>query len=125
MIKFLRLVDGATPPGEDFYLIACSYSRHKHPKVGRWLKKRPRFHVHYAPTSSSWLNMVERFSLYLTVNRLRRGIFRSGLEIIDALDGYVDQHNANPQPFLWTANANELLAKVIRAKSAALNLQSV
>ena len=123
--KFLRLIDDATPPGKELYLIAGNYSAHKHPKVGRWLEKHPRFHVHYTPTSSSWLNMVERFFRDLTENRLRRGVFRSVLELIDALDDYVDQHNANPKPFIWTAKANDILAKVIRAQSAALNLHSV
>lgn len=123
-IKFLRLIDTATPPGKELHLIVDNYSAHKHPKVGRWLAKHPRFHVHFTPTSSSWLNMVERFFRDLTENRLRRGVFRSVLELIDALDAYVDQHNTAPKPFIWTAQANDILAKVIRARSA-LNVHSV
>lgn len=124
-IKFLRLIDDATPQDKELYLIADNYAAHKHPKVGRWLKRHPRFHVHYTPTSSSWLNMVERFFRDLTENRLRRGVFRSVLELILALDEYVDQHNANPKPFIWTAKANDILAKVVRARSTALNHHSV
>jgi transposase len=120
-IKFLRLLDDATPAGKDLHLIADNYSAHKHPKVEQWLKRHPRFHVHYTPTSSSWLNMVERFFRDLTENRLRRGVFRSVLELIEALDEYVDRHNENPKPFIWTAKANDILAKVMRAKASALN----
>jgi transposase len=115
-IKFLRLLDEATPAGKELHLIADNYAAHKHPTVGRWLKRHPRFHVHYTPTSSSWLNMVERFFRDLTENRLRRGVFRSVLELIEALDEYVDQHNDCPKPFIWTAKANDILAKVMRAK---------
>lgn len=115
-IKFLRLVDDATPAGKELYLIADNYATHKHPKVQRWLRRHPRFHVHFTPTSSSWLNRVERFFRDLTENRLRRGVFRSVLELIDALDGYVDRHNDNPKPFIWTAKANDILAKVLRAR---------
>ena len=123
-IKFLRLIDDATPPGKELHLIADNYAAHKHPKVSRWLKRHPRFHVHYTPTSSSWLNMVERFFRDLTENRLRRGVFRSVLELIQALDDYVDQHNKSPKPFIWTAKANDILAKVMRAKAVSLNVQS-
>ena len=124
-IKFLRLLDDATPPGKELHLIADNYAAHKHPKVERWLKRHPRFHVHYTPTSSSWLNMVERFFRDLTENRLRRGVFRSVLELIEALDEYVDLHNESPKPFIWTAKANGILAKVMRAKASALTGHSV
>ena len=124
-IKFLRLLDDATPDGKELHLIADNYAAHKHPKVVRWLNRHPRFHVHYTPTSSSWLNMVERFFRDLTENRLRRGVFRRVLELIQALDEYVDQHNNHPKPFIWTAKANDILAKVMRAKAVALNAHSV
>jgi transposase len=117
-IKFLRLVDDATPAGKDLYLIADNYATHKHAKVQRWLQRHPRFHVSFTPTSSSWLNMVERFFRDITENRLRRGVFRSVLELIEALDEYVDRHNDNPKPFIWTAKANDILAKVLRARAA-------
>lgn len=124
-IKFLRLLDDATPDGKELYLIADNYAAHKHPRVQRWLKRHPRFHVHYTPTSSSWLNMVERFFRDVTENRLRRGVFRSVLDLILALDEYVDRHNESPKPFIWTAKANDILAKVMRAKATMLNGQSV
>lgn len=117
-IRFLRLIDDATPADRELYVIADNYAAHKHEKVQRWLKRHPRFHVLYTPTSSSWLNMVERFFRDLTQNRLRRGVFRSVEELIDALDQYVDTHNQNPKPFIWTAKATDILAKVIRAKAA-------
>lgn len=124
-IKFLRLIDDATPAGKQLYLIADNYATHKHTKVQRWLQRHPRFHVQFTPTSSSWLNMVERFFRDLTENRLRRGVFRSVLELIDALDEYVDRHNENPKPFIWTAKANDILAKVLRARTALYNSHSV
>lgn len=117
-IRFLRLINDATPADRELHIIADNYAAHKHEKVRRWLKRHPRFHVHYTPTSSSWLNMVERFFRDLTQNRLRRGVFRSVEELIEALDGYVDQHNHNPKPFIWTAKATDILAKVIRAQAS-------
>lgn len=116
-INFLRLIDEATPEGKELHLICDNYATHKHAKVKRWLKRHPRFHVHFTPTSSSWLNMVERFFRDLTVNRLRRGVFRSIAELIEALDAYVDEHNENPKPFIWTAKASDILAKVVRAQA--------
>lgn len=124
-IKFLRLIDDATPAGKTLHIIADNYATHKHPKVQSWLKRHPRFHIHFTPTSSSWLNMIERFFRDLTQTRLRRGVFRSVLELIDALDAYVDQHNANPKPFIWTAKANDILAKVMRARKTLNNSHSV
>ncbi len=123
-IKFLRLIDEATPAGKELHLICDNYATHKHEKVQRWLNRHPRFHVHFTPTSSSWLNMVERFFRDLTVNRLRRGVFGSIVELIEALDAFVDAHNENPKPFIWTAKASDILAKVVRAQ-AALNRRSV
>ena len=106
-------------------MIADNYATHKHPKVQRWLKRHPRFHVHFTPTSASWLNMVERFFRDLTENRLKRGVFRSVLELIEALDEYVDHHNAEPKPFIWTAKAQDILAKVMRAQSTLNKRQTV
>ncbi|OUC16297.1 MAG: IS630 family transposase [Alkalinema sp. CACIAM 70d] len=116
-INFLRLIDETTPEGKDLHLICDNYATHKHAKVKRWLKRHPRFHIHFTPTSSSWLNMVERFFRDITVNRLRRGVFRSIVELIEALDAYVDEHNENPKPFIWTAKASDILAKVVRAQA--------
>ncbi len=102
-----------------------NYATHKHPAVQRWLKRHPRFHMHFTPTSASLLNMVERFFRDLTANRLRRGVFRDVMELVDAIDGYVDHHNENPKPFIWTASANDILEKVKRARRTLVNVQSV
>jgi len=124
-LKFLRLLDEATPPGKQLHLIADNYATHKHPKVQRWLGRHSRFHVHFTPTSSSWLNMVERFFRDLTQNRLRRGVFRDVEELMTAIDTYVDKHNELPKPFIWTAKASDILEKVKRARSALNNAQSM
>lgn len=124
-IKFLRFVDLSTPAEKQLHLIVDNYATHKHPKVERWLARHPRFHIHFTPTSSSWLNMVERFFRDLTQNRIRRGVFRHVAELIEAIHDYLDRHNQAPKPFIWTARANDILAKVTRGRQALLNLQSV
>jgi transposase len=124
-LRFLRLLDRRTPEDKQLHLIADNYATHKHPKVQRWLKRHSRFHVHFTPTSASWLNMVERFFRDLTVNRLRRGVFRDVIELVEAIDGYVSHHNENPKPFIWTASAQDILEKVKRARKSLLNVQSV
>lgn len=123
-IKFLRVIDDVTPPDKELYLIADNYATHKHPKVQRWLKRHPRFHMHFTPTSSSWLNMVERFFRDLTENRLRRGVFHDVEQLIMSIGDYIDQHNRDPKPFIWTAKATDILEKVTRARRAANNLHS-
>jgi transposase len=115
-LKFLRVIDEVTPQSKFIHLIADNYATHKHPKVQRWLARHPRFHVHFTPTSSSWLNMVERFFRDLTQKRLRRGTFRDVEELIMAIGDYIDQHNQNPKPFVWTAKACDILEKVKRAR---------
>ena len=117
-LKFLRVIEKVTPTGQQIHLIADNYATHKHPKVQKWLTHHPRFHIHFTPTSSSWLNMVERFFRDLTQNRLRRGIFRNVEELITAIGEYIDSHNANPKPFVWTAKAADILEKVKRARKA-------
>src|SRR3984957_18788202 len=117
-LKFLRVIDTVTPEGKPIHLIADNYATHKHPKVQRWLSRHPRFHVYFTPTSSSWLNMVERFFRDITQNRIRRGIFRDVEELIMAIGDYIDQHNDNPKPFVWTAKASDILEKVKRARHA-------
>jgi transposase len=124
-LRFLRLVNDATPDHKQLHLIADNYATHKHPVVQRWLKRHPRFHIHFTPTSASWLNMVERFFRDLTVKRLRRGVFRDVMEPVTAIDDYVDHHNERPKPFIWTASANDILEKVKRAQKALINVQSV
>ena len=115
-LKFLQQIDAETPADRALHLILDNYATHKHPKVQKWLGKHPRFHLHLTPTSASWLNMVERFFRDLTVNRLRRGVFHSVPELVAALEKYVAQHNREPKPFIWTAKANDILAKVARAR---------
>jgi transposase len=124
-LDFLKIVDHSTPAGKTLHLIADNYATHKHPKVQRWLKRHPRFHVHFTPTSASWLNMVERFFRDLTVNRLRRGVFRDVIELVEAIDLYIENHNNKPKPFIWTASANDILEKVKRARKALNNVWSV
>ena len=117
-LKFLKKIDATTPSGLDVHVIADNYATHKHEKVRRWLDKHPRFHMHFTPTSASWLNMVERFFRDITNKRIRRGAFPSVRHLNDAIDSYIEQHNLEPTPFIWTASANDILAKVTRARSA-------
>jgi transposase len=124
-LRFLHLVDQTTPADKQLHLIADNYATHKHPAVQRWLKRHPRFHFHFTPTSASWLNMVERFFRDLTVNRLRRGVFHDVTELVTAISDYVVHHNHNPKPFIWTASANDILEKVKRARKALVTVQSV
>lgn len=116
-IKFLKLLDEQTPPDYDLHLILDNYATHKHPKVKAWVTRHPRFKLHFIPTSSSWLNLVERWFRDLTQKRLRRGAFRSVPELRDSIQAYIDEHNENPRPFVWTAKADEILAKVQRARA--------
>lgn len=115
--KFLKKIDRETPKDKTLHLIADNYATHKHPVVQEWLAKHPRFHMHFTPTSASWLNMVERFFRDITTERIRRGVFTSVPELIAAIDEYVAQHNTKPKPFIWTKSARDILAKVIRANS--------
>jgi len=117
-LKFLRAIDRATPKGLDLHLIADNYATHKHPTVKVWLAKHPRFHMHFTPTSASWLNQVERFFGRITDERIRRGAFTSVADLESAITDYLDQHNAQPKPFAWTKSAGEILEKVARAKQA-------
>ena len=114
-LTFLKQIDRKTPADKSLHLICDNYATHKHPVVQAWLAKHPRFHMHFTPTSASWLNMLERFFRDLSVERLRNGVFRSVPELTQAIEGYVVHHNKNPKPFIWTAQAKDILAKVIRA----------
>src|SRR3954449_4166032 len=117
-IKFLRLIDGEIPKDKSIHLIADNYATHKHPEVQAWMAQHPRFTIHFTPTSASWLNMVERFFRDLTQKQLRRGIFRSVGELIASINDYLGQHNADPNPFIWTKSASDILEKVTRARQA-------
>ena len=123
-LRFLKVIDELNPEAKEIHLIADNYATHKHPKVQRWLKRHPRIHMHFTPTSSSWLNMVERFFRDLTSKRIRRGVFRGVDDLIAAIDDYVDHYNTAPKPFVWTAKANDILEKVKRARQALDNRHS-
>lgn len=117
-LKFLRLIDKSTSRRKQLHLIIDNYSPHKHPDVQAWLKKHKRFHIHFTPTSASWLNMVERFFRDLTQKHIRRGCFGNVAELIETIEHYVAQHNSDPKPFVWTAKASDILEKVKRARTA-------
>jgi transposase len=124
-LKFLRLIDRQTPQHKQLHLIVDNYATHKHPEVLAWAARHPRFHFHFTPTSSSWLNMIERFFRDLTENQLRRGAFTSVEQLQTAIFAYIQQHNSQPKPFIWTAKATDILEKVKRGKAALLNCPSV
>ena len=101
-----------------------NYATHKHPKVQTWLKRHRRFHFHFVPTSSSWLNLVERWFRDLTDKQIRRGVFKSVADLITAIQVYVDYHNDHPKPFVWTAKAEDIIAKYRRAKAVLNKVQT-
>ena len=115
-IRFLNKIDAETVPALDLHLIIDNYATHKHPRVTSWLRRHPRFHLHFIPTSSSWLNMVERWFREITDKRIRRGSFASVPELIAAIEAYLAGHNQNPRIFTWTATAERILAKVAKSK---------
>jgi transposase len=119
-VKFLKQIDAETPPELDLHLIVDNDATHKHPNVQKWLKRHRRFHMHFIPTSSSWLNLVERWFREITDKRIRRGVFQSVAQLIAAIQTDIENHNSDPKPFVWTAKAEDLLEKVGRA-SAILN----
>ena len=116
-LKFLRRVDRQTPPGLDLHLIVDNYSTHKHPKVKNWIKRHKRVHLHFIPTSSSWLNLVERWFGEITRRRIRRGTFKSVKQLIEAIEEYIAANNSDPKPFVWTKKVDEILAKVNYCKA--------
>ena len=114
-LRFLRRLDRETPKHLQIHLILDNYSTHKTPKVERWFAQHPRFHRHFTPTSSSWLNLVERFFSTLTTQALRRGVFRSVAALIDAIQAFLEAHNDDPKVFIWRKDADTILSKVARA----------
>jgi len=108
------------PGDKEIHIICDNYATHKTPAVQAWLSKHKRVHVHFTPTSSSWLNMVERLFRDITENRIRRGVFRSVEELEGAIHDYLARHNARPKPFIWAATHADILGKVARAKAAVL-----
>jgi len=124
-IRFLNLVKQSVPRKQQAHVICDNYATHKHAKVQVWLKRNPNFHFHFTPTSASWLNMVERFFRDLTTNRIRRGVFHSQADLIAAINEYLEMHNANPKPWIWTARADDILEKVKRGRAKLDKLRSV
>jgi transposase len=117
-IRFLKRIDQQTPREFELHLIVDNYATHKHPRVQHWLRRNPRFHLHFTPTSSSWLNLVERWFRNLTQQRLRRGSFHHVKELIHAINDYIKNHNQNPQVFVWSASVERILTKVAKCKEA-------
>ena len=117
-LRFLRTINRQTPKHLDLHLVVDNYATHKHAKVKAWLKKHPRFRLHFTPTSASWLNQVERFFGLITDQRIRRGVFKSVADLEAAIRDCLEHHNADPKPFIWTASAAAILEKVARGRQA-------
>lgn len=116
-LKFLRKLDRETPKDKALHLIADNYATHSHPVVQEWLKKHPRFNMHFTPTSASWSNVAEQFFRATSVKRLRRGVFTSVPDLVAVIDEYVAHHNTKPKPIIWTNSAADILQKVILANA--------
>jgi transposase len=115
-IRFLQTIDTKTPLDLDLHLVVDNYGTHKHPRVQRWLKRHPRFHLHFIPTSSSWVNMVERWFVEISRKRIRRGSFRNVKELITVIKQYIESHNQNPKVFVWTASVESIMNKIAITK---------
>src|SRR5207245_3137085 len=112
--KFLDVIEAHVPAGLDVHIILDNYGTHKTAMIRKWFAKRPRFHVHFTPTYGSWINLVERWFAELTNKRIRRGVFRSVKDLETAIREYIDVHNADPKPFVWTKTADQILASIAR-----------
>lgn len=117
-IRFLKKIDADIAPELPLHLIVDNYGTHKHPRVKAWLQRHPRFQLHFTPTSSSWLNLIERWFRELTDKRIRRGTFRNVRSLIDAIHDYLNNHNQNPRVFVWSAPVERILAKIAKCKEA-------
>jgi transposase len=115
-LRFLERIDASVAPNLEIHLILDNYGTHKHPEVKKWLAERPHYHVHFTPTSSSWLNQIERWFAEITRKRIRRGTFRSVRDLIKAIKDYVRTYNRNPRPFHWVASASKIIRKVNKYK---------
>jgi transposase len=116
-LKFLRTLDREFPGDQDLHLIVDDYRTRKHDNVNHWLEKHPRFHLHFTPTSSSWPNLVERWFRELTDKAIRRGVFYSVPDLTAAIQQFLDAHNDDPKPFVWTASIDSILEKVSNCKA--------
>jgi len=123
-LSFLKRIDAETPQELELHLIVDNYATHKHWKVQRWVKRHPRIHIHLTPTSSSWMNMVERWFRDLTDKRIRRGTFHTVDELVNAIMSYIDKHNQESRPFVWSATAEDIIEKVRRARDVLDKLPS-
>ncbi len=123
-LKFLRQLDREFATPVPLHLILDNYGTHKHPKVKAWLAKHPRFDLHFVPTSASWLNLVERWFRELTDKRIRRGVFHSVPELVQAIQEFLDAYNSDPQPFVWTASVASILEKIGRCKAVLNELRA-
>jgi transposase len=117
-LAFLQTIDKQTPSELALHIIVDNYATHKHANVKKWLKRNKRVQLHFIPTSSSWLNLVERFFGLLTDKALRRGVFTSVKELVATIHDFIAHHNGEPKPFVWTKSANKILEKVERARKA-------
>jgi transposase len=117
-LKFLQHLDRETDADLDLHLIVDNYCTHKHAKVAGWLRRHPRFHLHFTPTSSSWLNLIERWFREITDKRIRRGTFPNVASLIEAIMAYIAGHNQDPAPFVWSAPVERILAKIAKCKEA-------
>jgi transposase len=113
-LKFLRTIEASVPPDLDIHLVMDNYGTHKTPTIRAWFARHPRFHVHFTPTSASWLNQIERWFATLTEKQIRRGTHRSTRELEQAIRDYLELHNADPKPFAWNKNADDILASIER-----------
>lgn len=120
--RFLTQIDAATPSDVDLHLIVDNYATHKHPAIHAWLRRHPRVHLHFIPTSSSWLNLVELWFAHLTTQQLRRGDFLSVPDVVDAIHAYIHHHNQQAVPFVWTASAERILEKVMKCRAISESL---
>lgn len=124
-LDFLKEVNRKTPEEKTLHVIVDNYATHKHQKIKNWLKRNKRVSLHFIPTSSSWLNLVERFFGIITEKQIRRGVFSSVVELEEKIMQFIDVHNENPKPFVWTKSTEEILTKVGRARERLNNLHVV
>ena len=113
-LTFLRHIEANVPEALDVHLIVDNYATHKHPRVRAWLARRPRYHIHYTPTYASWINQVERWFGIITQMAIRRGSFSNVSDLVNKIELFVEHYNASAAPFMWTATAESILAKLQR-----------
>jgi len=114
ILRFLRTIEASVPPELDIHLVMDNYGTHKTPAIRSWFARNPRFHVHFTPTSASWLNQVERWFATLTQSYIRRGTHRSTQQLEQAIRRYLEHHNTDPKPFVWSKSADDILASIER-----------